>query len=67
MSEHGIEGEKRFRLSMTPEEAARERKRLLADPKIREAYLDKTHIEHDEVLARISALHVAEVGDEVIG
>lgn len=64
-AEHGIEGEKNVRYTMTPEEASREQKKLLADPEFFRAYTDRAHIDHENAVERIRSLIAMEVGTDL--
>jgi hypothetical protein len=56
-SEHGIEGDKNVRFTMTPEDAQQQIKRLNADEKFTKVLDDANDPEHDEAVKRMNGLY----------
>jgi hypothetical protein len=66
MAEHGVEGAKNVRLSSTPDEAIQKRSELEADKGFMEAYLTKSHPQHEQAVEKIRALEAAIHGTDPV-
>ena len=62
LGEHSLMGPKTQRFSQSPDEAHQQEKTLFADKGFVEAYTNKLHPEHDAAVAKMRAVHAAQVG-----